>query len=39
VRTGVDIEASRHDLGFEPKAPIEEGLPRFVVWHREFHGV
>ncbi len=37
VRTCADIESSRRDLGFEPKTPIEEGLPRFVEWYREYH--
>jgi UDP-glucuronate 4-epimerase len=37
VRTCADIEASRRDLGFEPKTPIEQGLPRFVAWYREYH--
>ena len=39
VCTFADIEASRRDLGFEPKTPIEEGLPRFVTWYREYHGL
>ena len=39
VRTFADIEASRRDLGFEPKTPIEEGLPRFVAWYRAYHGL
>ncbi|MGH6899287.1 MAG: NAD-dependent epimerase/dehydratase family protein [Geminicoccaceae bacterium] len=39
VRTCADIAASRRDLGFEPKTPIEDGLPRFVAWYREYHGV
>src|SRR5918996_1694588 len=39
VRTCADIAASRRDLGFEPKTPIEEGLPLFVAWYREYHGV
>jgi UDP-glucuronate 4-epimerase len=39
VRTFADIEASRRDLGFEPKTTIEEGLPRFVAWYREYHRV
>jgi UDP-glucuronate 4-epimerase len=39
VRTFADIEASRRDLGFEPSTPIEEGLPRFVEWYREYHRV
>ena len=39
VRTYADIEASRRDLGFEPRTTIEEGLPRFVAWYRDYHGV
>ena len=39
VRTFADIEASRRDLGFEPKTSIEEGLPRFVEWYREYHRI
>jgi UDP-glucuronate 4-epimerase len=39
VATFAEIEASRRDLGFEPKTPIEVGLPRFVEWYREYHGV
>lgn len=36
--TYADIEASRRDLGFEPRVPIDAGIPRFVEWYREFHG-
>jgi UDP-glucuronate 4-epimerase len=39
VRTFADIAASTRDLGFEPKTPIEDGLPRFVAWYRDYHGV
>jgi UDP-glucuronate 4-epimerase len=39
IRTYADIEVSRRDLGFEPRTPIEEGLPRFVAWYRNYHGV
>ena len=39
VRTCADIDASRRDLGFEPKTTIEDGLPRFVAWYRDYHGV
>jgi UDP-glucuronate 4-epimerase len=38
VRTCADIAASRRDLGFEPSTPIEDGLPRFVAWYREYRG-
>lgn len=37
--TYADIEASRRDLGFEPRTTIDEGLPRFVAWYREYHGL
>ncbi len=37
--TYADIEASRRDLGFEPRTVIDEGLPRFVEWYRDYHGV
>jgi UDP-glucuronate 4-epimerase len=38
VSTYADIEAARRDLGFEPKTPISEGIPRFVAWYRAYHG-
>jgi UDP-glucuronate 4-epimerase len=38
VATCADIDASRRDLGFEPQTPIEEGLPRFVAWYRDYNG-
>jgi UDP-glucuronate 4-epimerase len=34
-----DIEASRRDLGFEPKTTIEVGLSRFVQWYKQYHQV
>ena len=34
-----DIEASRRDLGFEPKTTIEDGLTRFVEWYKWYHRV
>jgi UDP-glucuronate 4-epimerase len=37
--TYADIEAARSDLGFEPKTTIEDGIPRFVEWFREYHGM
>ena len=37
--TYADITESQRDLGFEPRTTIEEGLPRFVAWYREYHGV
>ena len=37
--TFADIEASRRDLGFEPKTPIETGIPKFVAWFRAYHKI
>ena len=35
--TYADIGAIQRELGFSPKTPIEEGIPRFVAWFREYH--
>ncbi len=37
--TYADIEASRRDLGFDPQTSIDQGIPNFVAWFREYHGV
>ena len=37
--TYADIEAIRRDLGFEPSTPIDVGVPRFVDWFRDYHGL
>lgn len=36
--TFADISAIQRDHGFEPKTSIDEGVPRFVKWYREYHG-
>jgi UDP-glucuronate 4-epimerase len=38
-RTFADIDAIRHDLGYAPTVGIAEGVPRFVDWYRQYHGV
>ena len=37
--TYADISAIERDLGFKPTTSIDEGVPRFVQWYREYHGV
>jgi UDP-glucuronate 4-epimerase len=37
--TYADIESSRRDFGFDPVTTIDEGIPRFVAWYREYHRV
>jgi UDP-glucuronate 4-epimerase len=35
--TYADIGPAQRDFGFEPKVSIEEGIPRFVAWYRDYH--
>ena len=37
--TFADISAIEQDLGFRPTTPIEQGVPRFVAWYRDYHKV
>jgi UDP-glucuronate 4-epimerase len=37
--TFADITAIGRDHGFEPRTTIEEGIPQFVDWYREYHGL
>ncbi|WP_207477576.1 SDR family NAD(P)-dependent oxidoreductase [Arenibaculum pallidiluteum] len=37
--TFADIDASRRDLGYEPRTPIEIGVPNFVAWYKRYHGI
>jgi UDP-glucuronate 4-epimerase len=37
--TLADIQPLIDDFGFEPKTSIEEGVPQFVKWYREFYRI
>ena len=37
--TFADLTAIKRDHGFEPLTTIEDGIPRFVAWYREYHGL
>ncbi len=37
--TYADITAITRDLGYRPTTSIETGLPAFVEWYRQYHGV
>jgi UDP-glucuronate 4-epimerase len=37
--TFADISAIERDHGFKPMTSIDEGVPRFVKWYREYHGL
>jgi UDP-glucuronate 4-epimerase len=37
--TYADISAIERDLGFRPSTTIDAGIPSFVRWYKEYHGV
>ncbi|WP_129793610.1 SDR family NAD(P)-dependent oxidoreductase [Sphingosinicella sp. CPCC 101087] len=37
--TYADISAIQRDLGYSPTTTIDEGVPRFVAWYRDYHGL
>ena len=37
--TFADISAIERDHGFQPVTTIDDGVPRFVAWYRDYHGV
>lgn len=39
AETFADITESRADLGFEPTTSIADGIPNFVRWYRDYHGL
>lgn len=38
-RTYADIGAIQRDIGFQPTTGIEQGIPAFVEWYKQYHGV
>ena len=38
-KTYADISAIQADLGYSPTTAIEDGVPEFVRWYRDYHGV
>ena len=37
--TFADISAIERDHGFVPRTSITEGVPRFVAWYKDYHGI
>ena len=37
--TFADISAIERDHGFKPATSIDDGVPRFVQWYKEYHGL
>jgi UDP-glucuronate 4-epimerase len=38
-QTFADISAIEQDHGFRPSTTIDEGIPRFVSWYRDYYGL
>jgi nucleoside-diphosphate-sugar epimerase len=36
VKSAIDITKAKKDLEYEPKVPIEEGIPRSIRWYNEY---
>lgn len=37
--TYADIDLARRKLQFAPATPIQAGIPKFVKWYKEYHGI
>ena len=37
--TDADITAIQKDIGFNPSTTIDAGIPKFVDWYKDYHGV
>jgi len=38
-QTYADIDLIRNDHGYEPSIPIDEGIPLFVEWYRQYYNL
>ncbi len=38
-RTYADIGAIQRELSYQPSTPIEVGVPNFVAWYKDYHGI
>ena len=39
METYADIEKAQQQLQFHPHTALAEGIPKFVAWFREYHGL
>ena len=37
--SAADISAIQRDTGFAPTTPISVGVPKFIAWYRDYHGL
>jgi UDP-glucuronate 4-epimerase len=38
VATAADTRALEAAVGFRPRTPLDEGIRRYVAWHRAYYG-
>ncbi len=38
-KTCADIGPMQRDFGYSPKTTTAEGIPRFIEWYRDYHGI
>ena len=36
--TFADVSALKALTGYDPKVPLEDGIPQFIDWYRHFYG-
>lgn len=39
LETYADVDAIARDTGYAPATTIEQGVPRFVEWYMDYHGI
>ena len=39
VQTSANVDKAREMLGYDPKTKIDEGIPKFIEWYKEYHNV
>lgn len=37
--TYADISSARNVFGFEPRTTLDDGIPRFVAWYKDYYGL
>ena len=39
AKTSADIDESKKELNFNPKTSIDEGIPRFIEWYKQYYKI
>lgn len=38
LQTYADVSDLTRDIGYRPTTSIEDGIPKFVAWYKEYYG-